>query len=156
MKSLLVFALGLLLAVHSLHARLGENEDQLKERYGDPTNPTDKEDNHILKRIYEYKGVTITVTFLNKKSASEEYEGLATRDAVETILVANAGSFAWKIDAFTPRDPTGQALPSRWTLYSPAKSIATASYESATLTIATFELLDFMTAQQNAGNLKGF
>jgi len=161
-KAFFLFAVCLFVGATSVRARLGESEDDLKARYGDPTNPGDKADNRVLKRIYEYKGITITVMFLNGKSACEEYDGVTNMDAVAAILQANAGKFNWKADGFARMDATDQSLvPNKWTLCSPAKtspvkSFATASYEGTTLTIATFEFLDFMISQQNAGTLKGF
>jgi hypothetical protein len=54
-------------------------------------------------------------------------------------------------------DASGQVMiPRKWTLCGPTKNLATASYEGTTLTIATFELLDFLAAQESGGTLKGF
>jgi len=88
------------IAAAPLHARLGETEEQIAKRYGEPVKKeSDNLKEGAFKAFYEAHTYSIEVTFIDGLSALEyfkrDYEPKLTEEEITSLLQANCGSSKW-------------------------------------------------------------
>jgi len=94
---IIAYCITALLPCATALARIGETEQQIEARYGQPIKIVSASELPApgVTKIYESAGIKILVTFLDGTSASEDYSkaspGQLERSEIETILAANAG-----------------------------------------------------------------
>jgi hypothetical protein len=100
MKTLTLYIIGaLLMAARPAFGRIGENEQQIEERYGKPLIRDNKDfDGHRLV-LFRINGMDIGVAFSGGKSAAEFYSkedrSYFSANEIQLLLAANSAGGNW-------------------------------------------------------------
>lgn len=140
-------------SVATVLARLGETEEQIQQRYGEPVGKPTDETRREKSGTYIYNGFCIIVTFLDGKSHMEGYmkeDRKSKLSDAEIAVLLNANSFGNAWEAAEGSTSTDK----KWTLGGTAIALYFPMHDPPTLMIATSEYRIYVNKRNNAKELK--